>query len=77
MSGSNFSHCAVAYDQFSQPLWAITLNASNTVAYISNDSLTQNNNTYTCTISDDADGTFSSCLDSTLAPGPTSTALRY
>lgn len=76
MNGDNFSHCAVAYDQFSQALWAITLNASNTVAYISNDSATANSYTYTCAISE-TDGTFSGCTNSTFAPGPTSTALRY
>ena len=76
MNGDYFSHCAVAYDGFSQALWAITLNASNTVAYISNDSATDQSYTYTCAISE-IDGTFSSCASSTLAPLPTSTALRY
>ena len=76
MNGDNFSHCDVAYDQFSQALWSITLNASNTVAYISNDSATENSNTYTCAISA-IDGKFSSCESSTFAPTPTSTALRY
>ena len=78
MNGDNFSHCAVAYDEFSKALWAITLNASNTIAYINNDSLadTDNSHTYTCAISE-TDGVFSSCASSIFAPGPTSTALRY
>lgn len=76
MNGDYFSQCAVAYDQFSQALWAITLNESNTVAYISNDSATEHRETYTCAISE-TDGTFLSCTSSLLAPGPTSTALRY
>lgn len=77
MNGSNFSSCTVAFSPFSNALWSITLNASNTVAYINNDSFVDNNNTtYTCQISG-VDGTFSSCSVSTLAPAPTSTALLY
>ena len=72
MSGSNFSSCTLAYSNLPTGTWAITLNASNTTAYITDYIST----TYTCAISG-IDGTFSSCLASTDAPIPTSTALLY
>lgn len=72
MSGSNFSSCTLAYSSLPSASWAITLNAANSVAYITD----YINTTYTCSISA-IDGTFSSCLASTDAPIPTSTALLY
>ena len=72
MNGANFNRCHVAYSNLPTGSWAITLNARNTVAYITD----YINTTYTCAISA-IDGTFSSCLASTDAPIPTSTALLY
>ena len=72
MSGLNFSNCTVAYSHLPTASWAITLNASNTVAYITD----YNNTTYACAISG-SDGTLSNCVTSTGAPVPTSTALLY
>jgi hypothetical protein len=72
MSGSNFTSCSIAYPNLTTSPWTITLNANNTIAYITNDVDT----TYTCTISD-IDGSLSNCLASTAALVPSDTALFY